>query len=222
MGSVVSGAVRVVVVDDDALVRNGLGLLLGTDPGIRVVGEAGDGLEAERVIQRERPDVVLMDIRMPRRDGLTATASILAAHPGLAILILTTFDADDDVLRALAAGARGFLLKDASPEELVQAVRTASEGRSILAPSVLERVMQLAAQQARRPDPALLAALDTLTPREREVAEAIARGASNADIAGALFLSIPTVKTHVGRVMAKLGVDSRVQVAVRMHELGLG
>lgn len=222
MGGLVSAAVRVVLVDDDALVRSGLGLLLGTDPGIRVVGEAGDGLEAEIVIARERPDVVLMDIRMPRRDGLTATASILAAHPGLAILILTTFDADDDVLRALAAGARGFLLKDASPEELVQAVRTAAEGRSILAPSVLERVMQLAAQHARTPDPALLAALDDLTPREREVAEAIARGASNADIAGALFLSIPTVKTHVGRVMAKLGVDSRVQVAVRMHELGLG
>ncbi len=222
MGGVVSTAVRVVVVDDDALVRSGLGLLLGTDPSIRVVGEAGDGLEAERVIERERPDVVLMDIRMPRRDGLTATASILAAHPGLAVLILTTFDADDDVLRALAAGARGFLLKDASPEELVQAVRTAAEGRSILAPSVLERVMNLAAQHARTPDPALLAALDALTPREREVAEAIARGASNADIARALFLSIPTVKTHVGRVMAKLGVESRVQVAVRMHELGLG
>lgn len=220
MGARVSG-VRVVVVDDDALVRSGLGLLLGTDPGIHVVGEAGDGIEAQRVVERERPDVVLMDIRMPRRDGLTATASILAAHPGLAILILTTFDADDDVLRALAAGARGFLLKDASPDELVQAVRTAAEGRSILAPSVLDRVMQLAAQHARTPDAAQLAALDALTPREREVAEAVARGASNADIAASLFLSIPTVKTHVGRVMAKLGVDSRVQVAVRMHELGL-
>jgi len=162
-----------------------------------------------------------MDIRMPRRDGLTATASILAEHPGLAILILTTFDADDDVLRALAAGARGFLLKDASPEELVQAVRAAAEGRSTLAPSVLDRVVQLAVAQRRAPDPAQVAAIDALTPREREVAEAVARGASNADIAAALFLSVPTVKTHVGRIMAKLGVDSRVQVAVRMHELGL-
>ena len=214
-------AVRVVVVDDDALVRSGLGLLLGTDPGIVVVGEAGDGIDAQHVVERERPDVVLMDIRMPRRDGLAATASILAAHPGLAILILTTFDADDDVLRALAAGARGFLLKDASPEELVQAVRAAAEGRSTLAPSVLDRVVQLAVAQRRAPDPAQVAAIDALTPREREVAEAVARGASNADIAAALFLSIPTVKTHVGRVMAKLGVDSRVQVAVRMHELGL-
>ncbi|MET0162605.1 MAG: response regulator transcription factor [Microbacteriaceae bacterium] len=214
-------AVRVVVVDDDALVRSGLGLLLGTDPGIVVVGEAGDGIEAQHVVDRERPDVVLMDIRMPRRDGLAATASILAAHPGLAILILTTFDADDDVLRALAAGARGFLLKDASPEELVRAVRAAAEGRSTLAPSVLDRVVQLAVAQRRAPDPAQVAAIDALTPREREVAEAVARGASNADIAAALFLSIPTVKTHVGRVMAKLGVDSRVQVAVRMHELGL-
>jgi DNA-binding NarL/FixJ family response regulator len=216
----VSG-VRVVVVDDDSLVRSGLGLLLGTDPGIVVVGEAGDGIEAQHVVERERPDVVLMDIRMPRLDGLAATASILAAHPGLAILILTTFDADDDVLRALAAGARGFLLKDASPEELVQAVRAAAEGRSTLAPSVLDRVVQLAVAQRRAPDPAQVAAIDALTPREREVAEAVARGASNADIAAALFLSIPTVKTHVGRVMAKLGVDSRVQVAVRMHELGL-
>ena len=214
-------AVRVVVVDDDALVRSGLGLLLGTDPGIVVVGEAGDGIDAQHVVERERPDVVLMDIRMPRRDGLAATASILAAHTGLAILILTTFDADDDVLRALAAGARGFLLKDASPEELVRAVRAAAEGRSTLAPSVLDRVVQLAVAQRRAPDPAQVAAIDALTPREREVAEAVARGASNADIAAALFLSIPTVKTHVGRVMAKLGVDSRVQVAVRMHELGL-
>ena len=214
-------AVRVVVVDDDALVRSGLGLLLGTDPDIVVVGEAGDGIDAQHVVERERPDVVLMDIRMPRRDGLAATASILAAHPGLAILILTTFDADDDVLRALAAGARGFLLKDASPEELVQAVRAAAEGRSTLAPSVLDRVVQLAVAQRRAPDPAQFAAIDALTPREREVAEAVARGASNADIAASLFLSIPTVKTHVGRVMAKLGVDSRVQVAVRMHELGL-
>ena len=213
--------VRVVVVDDDALVRSGLGLLLGTDPAIVVVGEAGDGIEAQHVVERERPDVVLMDIRMPRRDGLTATASILAEHPGLAILILTTFDADDDVLRALAAGARGFLLKDASPEELVQAVRAAAEGRSTLAPSVLDRVVQLAVAQRRAPDPAQVAAIDALTPREREVAEAVARGASNADIAAALFLSVPTVKTHVGRIMAKLGVDSRVQVAVRMHELGL-
>lgn len=220
MGARVSG-VRVVVVDDDSLVRSGLGLLLGTDPGIVVVGEAGDGIEAQHVVERERPDVVLMDIRMPRLDGLAATASILAAHPGLAILILTTFDADDDVLRALAAGARGFLLKDASPEELVQAVRAAAEGRSTLAPSVLDRVVQLAVAQRRAPDPAQVAAIDALTPREREVAEAVARGASNADIAAALFLSIPTVKTHVGRVMAKLGVDSRVQVAVRMHELGL-
>ena len=217
-----SAVVRVVVVDDDALVRSGLGLLLGTDPGIRVVGEAGDGLEAQQVIDRERPDVVLMDIRMPRRDGLAATASILAAQPGLAVIILTTFDADDDVLRALQAGARGFLLKDASPDELVQVVRAAAEGRSILAPSVLDRVMQLAARHHRTADPAQLAALDSLTPREREVAEAVAGGASNADIAAALFLSVPTVKTHVGRVMAKLGVDSRVQVAIRMHDLGLG
>ncbi len=212
--------VSVVVVDDDPQVRAGLRLVLGTDRGIRVIGEASDGLEAEAVIARHQPDVVLMDIRMPRCDGLTATAREVAADPSRAIIVLTTFDADEDVVRALRAGARGFLLKDAPPAELVAAVRAAASGRSVLAPGVLDQVMRLAADHTRLPSSAERDALASLTPREREVAEAVARGTSNAEIASELFLSLPTVKTHVGRVLTKLGVESRAQVAALWARTG--
>ncbi|KAA9084149.1 response regulator [Microbacterium radiodurans] len=205
--------VDVVIVDDDPRVRSGLRLLLGTDPTIRVVGEAGDGLEAAEVIARHRPDVVLMDIRMPRCDGITATARELRANPAQAIIVLTTFDADENVVRALQAGARGFLLKDAPPAELVAAVHEAASGRPALAAQVLEQVIRITAHHAQLPNKAERLAVASLTPREREVAEALARGASNAAIAAQLFLSIPTVKTHVGRILAKLGVDSRAQAA---------
>lgn len=212
--------VTVVVVDDDPQIRAGLRLVLGTDRGIRVVGEASDGFDAEAVIARHSPDVVLMDIRMPRCDGLTATAREVAADPSRAIIVLTTFDADEDVVRALRAGARGFLLKDAPPAELVAAVRAAAAGRSVLAPGVLDQVIRLAADHTRLPTDAERRVLSSLTPREREVAAAVARGASNADISAELYLSLPTVKTHVGRVLAKLGVESRTQAAALWARVG--
>jgi DNA-binding NarL/FixJ family response regulator len=222
----VTETVRVVLVDDDHLVRSGLRLLLSGDDGIEVVGEAGDGLEAEGVIADTAPDVVLMDIRMPRCDGLVATERELRRRPDLAVLVLTTFQDDDLVLGALQRGARGFLLKDTPPRELVDAVRTVAEGRSILSPSVLDRVIAFAARTgsgggaaaARGPDGgAERRLLDSLTGREREVALAVAGGASNAQIAADLFVSLATVKTHVGHVYEKFGVENRVQLALVVH-----
>jgi len=222
--------VRVVIVDDETLVRTGLRLLLGGDRGIEVVGEASDGLEAEAVIDRTEPDVVLMDIRMPRCDGLVATERELARRPDLAVLVLTTFDADELVLSALRLGARGFLVKDTPPHELVQAVRTVASGRSILSPSVLDRVIGVAAGRIGAEAPAQAPTVgrvererfDRLTDREAEVALAVARGATNAQIAADLFVSIATIKTHVGHVYEKLEVDNRVQVALLVHAAGRG
>jgi DNA-binding NarL/FixJ family response regulator len=232
----VTAPVRVVLVDDDQLVRVGLRMLLSGDDGLVVVGEAGDGLEAEAVIASTAPDVVLMDIRMPRCDGLVATERELRRRPDLAVLVLTTFEGDDLVLGALQAGARGFLLKDTPPHELVQAVRTVAAGRSILSPSVLDRVIAFAAgprsgQAAGGPggapagSSAGAAADDTearrllalLTEREREVALAVANGASNAQIAADLYVGLATVKTHVGHVYEKFGVENRVQLALVVH-----
>ncbi|PYY64028.1 DNA-binding response regulator [Curtobacterium sp. MCPF17_003] len=228
----VTAPVRVVLVDDDQLVRVGLRMLLSGDDGLVVVGEAGDGLEAEGVIASTAPDVVLMDIRMPRCDGLVATERELRRRPDLAVLVLTTFEGDDLVLGALQAGARGFLLKDTAPHELVQAVRTVAAGRSILSPSVLDRVIAFAAgprsgQAAggRGGGTAGAAADDTearrllalLTEREREVALAVANGASNAQIAADLYVGLATVKTHVGHVYEKFGVENRVQLALVVH-----
>jgi len=232
----VTAPVRVVLVDDDQLVRVGLRMLLSGDDGLVVVGEAGDGLEAEGVIASTAPDVVLMDIRMPRCDGLVATERELRRRPDLAVLVLTTFEGDDLVLGALQAGARGFLLKDTPPHELVQAVRTVAAGRSILSPSVLDRVIAFAAgprsgqtaagrgggpagpRGGTAPDGAeerrLLA---LLTEREREVALAVANGASNAQIAADLYVGLATVKTHVGHVYEKFGVENRVQLALVVH-----
>jgi DNA-binding NarL/FixJ family response regulator len=215
------GPVRIVIVDDDALVRAGLRMLLGGDPVLEVVGEAADGLTAGAVIDGTRPDLVLMDIRMPVCDGVTATAREVARRPDLAVIVLTTFDADDMVLGALRAGARGFLLKDTPPAELVEAVRTAAAGRSILSPSVLDTVIGVAAQRDRVDRLAERERFGTLTDREQEVALAIARGWSNARIAEDMYVSVATVKTHVGHVLEKLGVEGRVQVAVLVHEAGL-
>ena len=213
---------RVVLVDDDTLVRAGLRLILGGDRSIEIVGEAADGVAAVAEIVRARPDVVLMDIRMPRRDGLAALEIARAADPGLKVIVLTTFDADDMVLSALRLGAAGFLLKDTPPAELVAAVRLVAEGRSMLSPSVTQ---QLIAAVARQPvdDRAetARARLAALTERELEVALAVGTGLSNADIATRLFLSVATVKTHVGRVLDKLGADNRVQVAICVHDAGL-
>lgn len=225
----VTAPVRVVLVDDDHLVRAGLRLLLSGGDGIEVVGEAGDGLEAEGVVDAVEPDVVLMDIRMPRCDGLVATERELRKRPDLAVLVLTTFQDDDLVLGALHRGARGFLLKDTPPHELVEAVRTVAAGRSILSPAVLDRVIAVAAAGGASggaagpgaptvPDGAAeRRLLATLTDRETEVALAVASGASNAQIASDLFVTLATVKTHVGHVYEKFGVDNRVQLALVVH-----
>ena len=211
--------VRVVGVDDDPLVRSGLRLILGGHDGIEIVGEAVDGLDAEDVIARTAPDVVLMDIRMPRRDGLEATERELARRPDLLVVVLTTFDADDLVLGALQRGARGFLVKDTPPRELVEAVLAVAEGRSILSPSVLDRVIAAATgastvADARGETADARARLARLTDRETEVATAVADGATNAEIAADLFVSVATVKTHIGHVYDKLGVGNRVQLAL--------
>lgn len=216
----VIGRIRVVLVDDDHLVRAGLRLLLTGDDDVEVVGEAGDGLEAAHVIAAAEPDVVLMDIRMPRCDGLVATERELRRRPDLAVLVLTTFEGDEMVLGALQAGARGFLLKDTPPHELVEAVRTVAAGRSILSPSVLDRVIAFAAQP--RPTRETHGAeerrlLALLTERETEVALAVADGASNAQIAADLFVGLATVKTHIGHVYEKFGVENRVQLALVVH-----
>jgi len=223
MADLTSLPIRVVIVDDEALVRAGLRMILGGDPGIEIVGEAGDGVEAVAVIARTRPDIVLMDIRMPRCDGLAATERARAADPDLKIIVLTTFDTDDMVLRALRLGAVGFLLKDTRPEDLVEAVRLAAAGRSMLSPSVTE---QLIAAVARQPAPRQSAGartrLDRLTQREGEVALAVGRGLPNAEIAATLFMSVPTVKTHVGRIFDKLEVRNRVEVAICIHDADVG
>lgn len=216
--------VRVVVVDDQALVRAGFRMILESEPDITVVGEAGDGVEAVDLVARARPDVVLMDIRMPRRDGVAATAEIVGAgtaeRPAPKVVILTTFDLDDHVFDAVRAGASGFLLKDTPAEELLDAVRVVAGGDALLAPSVTR---QLIAEFARhRPATAEPPAeLDGLTEREREVLALMARGLSNAEIAAALVLGETTVKTHVGRVLTKLHLRDRVQAVVLAYETGL-
>ena len=218
-------SVRVLVVDDQALVRAGLGVILGAQPDIEVVGEAADGLEAVDAVGRLRPDVVLMDIRMPRLDGLEATRRILeaGAEAGPRVMILTTFDTDEHVFEALRAGASGFLLKDAPREQLVQAVRTVAAGEALLAPSVTRRLIE---QFSRRPvrnerSTAAAGALSSLTAREREVLDAMARGLSNAEMAAALFVGEATVKSHVAHVLMKLGLRDRVQAVIFAYESGV-
>lgn len=216
-----STPIRVVLVDDDPMVRTGLGLILGGDPGIAIVAEARDGEEAVEVVARERPDVVLMDIRMPRRDGLSATERILAQSNPPRILVLTTFDADEMVLRALRSGAAGFLLKDTPPAALVEAVRTVAAGQPMLSPSVTATLIAAVATPADPPDTTRADAqrkLGLLTERELEVAQAIGRGRSNTEIAGELFMSVATVKAHVGRIFTKLDLDNRVQIAILVHD----
>jgi DNA-binding NarL/FixJ family response regulator len=208
----------VLVADDQALVRTGLCTILERS-GLEVLGEAADGRAAVREARRLRPDVVLMDIRMPVLDGIAATRELLAGRPDgpPRVLVLTTFDLDEYVFEALRAGASGFLLKDAPPTRLVAAVHAVSEGEALLAPQITRRLVERFAQPARAAPPGL----DELTAREREVLTLMARGLSNAEIAEALVLTLPTVKTHVSRVLLKLGLRDRVQAVVLAYEAGL-
>lgn len=213
--------IRVALVDDQAMVRAGFRMILETEPDITVVGEAGDGREALDLVARSRPDVVLMDVRMPNMDGIEATAHIVASGGDARVLMLTTFDLDDYVYSALRAGASGFLLKDAPADQLVNAVRIIADGDALLAPSVTRLLID---EVSRRPsvDASTVApGLVDLTERELEVLKLIARGLSNAEIAQMLFLGEATVKTHVGRVLTKLGLRDRVQAVVVAYESGL-
>lgn len=210
--------IRLVVVDDDPLVRTGLGIILNAAPDITVVAEAGDGATGIAVVRRERPDVVLLDIRMPGTDGLTAAVNLLAAPAPWKIVMLTTFDLDEYVYAALQTGASGFLLKDIPPERLVSSVRHVLTGDVLLAPTITTRLVARHASPADNKQQGLLA---NLTAREREVLALIGEGLSNTEIAGRLFLGEATVKTHVSRVFAKLGVRDRVQAVIAAYETGL-
>jgi DNA-binding NarL/FixJ family response regulator len=214
--------IRVLIVDDEALVRAGLRMILESDDELSVVGEADDGAEVLAAVERSRPDVVLMDIRMPRLDGLAATAQLQALDAPPAVIVLTTFDLDDYVFRALQAGAHGFLLKDTPPRELIQAVRVVASGESMLSPTVTRRLISHFATDPRteRRQQAL-AQIGTLSPRELEVLVEVGRGASNADIGTTLFMSEATVKAHVSRVLVKLERTNRVQAAILAHDAGL-
>jgi DNA-binding NarL/FixJ family response regulator len=211
---------RVLIADDDELVRAGLAAILSTDPEIEVVGEASTGREAVDRTRRLQPDVVLMDVRMPDLDGIAATRELVRADAAARVLILTTFEQDDYIFPSLHAGASGFLLKRSPPEKLIAAVHTIARGDSLLAPSVTRRVLDHMASQPAT-DHRATARLQELTPREREVFELLARGLSNAEIAGELVLEESTVKTHVKRVLAKLGVRDRVQAVIVAYETGV-
>lgn len=213
-------APRVLIVDDQTLIRTGFRLIL-TARGIEVVGEAADGAEAVAAARELRPDVVLMDIRMPAMDGLEATRRILEQTPDCRVLILTTFDLDRYVYRALSIGASGFLLKDVTPEHLASAIRLVDTGDALLAPSITRRLVERFASEATALPPAAHTDLAALTPREREVLSLLARGLSNAELAAELTLSEATVKSHVARIFAKLSLRDRAQAVVLAYETGL-
>ena len=214
--------ISVLLVDDEALVRTGLRMILETADDVTVIGEAEDGRAAIDAVGRDRPDVVLMDIRMPKLDGLAATAAIRARPQPPAVVVLTTFDSDDEVFRALEAGATGFLLKDTPPAELLRAVRLAAAGDSMLSPTVTRRVItRFTAEDRTNRRRDALDRLRDLTEREREVLVEIGRGHANADIAKLLFMSEATVKTHVSHLFEKLSVTNRVQLAIAAFRAGL-
>jgi DNA-binding NarL/FixJ family response regulator len=212
-------AIRVLVVDDQALVRAGFRMILEAEPDLEVVGEAADGLEAVTAVERDQPDVVLMDVRMPNLDGIAATRRILEGGRAVKVLMLTTFDLDEYVYEALQAGASGFLLKDVPPERLVAGIRAVAAGEALLAPSVTRRLIEAFVQ--RQPARALPHGVEELTAREREVLTLMARGLSNAEIASTFVVGETTVKTHVAHVLDKLELRDRVQAVVFAYECGL-
>ena len=210
--------INVLIADDQAMIRSGLRLILETEDDIVVVAEADNGEEAVRLAGRERPDVVLMDVRMPVMDGLEATRRITTRHTGTRVIVLTTFDVDDYVYGALRAGASGFLLKDAEGDQLVEAIRVIASGDAIIAPSVTRRLI---AEFAERPQAGPVTGLDELTDRELDVLRLVARGLSNSEIAEDLYVSETTVKTHVSHILSKLHLRDRVQAVVYAYESGL-
>jgi DNA-binding NarL/FixJ family response regulator len=217
----VSAQIRVLVVDDDALVRAGLSMVLGGVEEIAIVGEASDGNEVAQAVAKHEPDVVLMDIRMPGMDGLAATELLRANDDAPEVIVLTTFEVGDDVLRALRAGASGFLLKDTPPADIVRAVRAVAAGEPMLSPTVTRRLIdhvtdgRIGDRQRRAREQ-----LDRLTDREREVAVALGLGKSNAEISRELYMSVATVKAHVSRLLEKLEFNNRVQIALLAHDAG--
>jgi DNA-binding NarL/FixJ family response regulator len=213
-------SIRVTVVDDDAMVRTALTMMLDGADDIRVVAEASDGADVPATLDAHAADIVLMDLRMPRVDGITATRRVRERPNPPEVVVLTTFDADDDVISALQAGAAGYLLKDTPPDRLVAALRQVSDGEPILSPQITRRLMDATATSATARQQAR-ATLAGLTDRESEVVLAVARGRSNAEIAGELFMSVATVKAHVSSILAKLGMTNRTQLALLVHDAGV-
>jgi DNA-binding NarL/FixJ family response regulator len=212
--------IRVFLVDDQELVRAGFAMIVDAQPDMRVAGEAGDGIEALARLGATAADVVLMDVRMPRLDGVETTRRLVRRGPGPRVIVLTTFDLDEYAFAALRAGASGFLLKDARPDDVLSAIRTVHRGDAVIAPSTTRRLLDRVAADLPAPAPGP-SPLDQLTDRERQVLLEIARGASNAEIAGRLYLSETTVKTHVGHILGKLGLRDRVQAVIFAYDSGL-
>ncbi|GAA3334777.1 response regulator transcription factor [Curtobacterium albidum] len=210
--------IRVAIVDDQDLIRTGFRLLLQAQPDMDVIGEAADGDDAVTLVRAHRPDVVLMDVRMPRVDGVTATASIVRDVPSTRVLVLTTFDLDEYAFGALRAGASGFLLKDVSAPQLLEGIRAVATGAAAVSPRVTQRMLELFSNQLPAATGGGRDVFETLTPRERDVFDAVAEGLSNPEIAAALHASESTIKTHVGRVLAKLGLRDRVHVVIYAYE----
>jgi DNA-binding NarL/FixJ family response regulator len=217
----VNDPISVILVDDQPLLRKGFRMVIEEEPGMLVIGEASDGAAALDLATRQHPDVIVMDVRMPGMDGIEATRAILAAEPRSRILILTTFDLDEYAFGALRLGASGFILKDVLPSEFVRAIRSVADGDAVIAPSVTRRLLDKFAHQLPSPAHAPHPELDQLTAREREILIELAGGFSNAEIAERLFVAEATVKTHLGRVLTKLGLRDRVQAVVYAYEVGL-